>query len=157
MPTYTGSKAQAGRGTNLFIGGVTGAGGSETFTLVGEIKTSGISGVAFDKEDVSNFQSGVYKEYLATMIDPGQLDMSGNRISTDAGQTAVEVAFLTGLKYDWKLVLPVNTQAGQTTTGDTYVFSGYVQSRDIPVDTTKAVSWNVKIQLSGAPIYTQGS
>jgi hypothetical protein len=31
---YTGSKAQAGRGTALSIGGVTGAGGTETFTLV---------------------------------------------------------------------------------------------------------------------------
>jgi hypothetical protein len=154
---YTGSKAQAGRGTQLFIGGVTGAGGTETFTLVGEIKTSGIAGVQYDQEDVSNFQSGAYKEYLATMIDPGTLDMMGNRISTDGGQQAVEAAFLTGLTYDFKLVLPVSAKLGQTTTGDTYLFSGFVKSRDIPVDTTKAISWSVKIQLSGAPTYTQGS
>jgi hypothetical protein len=156
MP-YTGSKAQAGRGTQLLIGGVTGAGGTENFTLVGEIKTSGINGVAYDQEDVSNFQSGAYKEYLATMIDPGVLDMSGNRISGDAGQQAVEAAFLAGLKYDWKLILPINAQAGQTSVGDTYVFSGFVKSRDIPVETTKAIGWNVKIQLSGAPIFTEGS
>lgn len=154
---YTGSKAQAGRGTQLSLGGLTGAGGAETFTPIGEVKTTGISGVQFDQEEVSNMDSGVYKEYLATMIDPGTLDLSGNRISTDAGQQAVEAAFLTGLKYDWKMVLPINKQAGQTTTGDTFVFSGFVKSRDIPVDITKAIAWTVKLQLSGAPIYTQGS
>ena len=155
--SYTGSKAQAGRGSQLYIGGVTGVGGSESWTLIGEVKSGSISGVSFDKEDVSNFQSGVYKEYLATMVDPGTLDMSGNRVSTDAGQLAVEAAFLTGLTYDWKLVLPINTKTGQTTTGDTFILSGFVQSRDIAVDTTKAVGWNVKLQLSGPPTITPGS
>jgi hypothetical protein len=155
--SYTGSKAQSGRGTQLSIGGVTGAGGTETYTLVGEVKTTGVSGVSFDETEVSNFDSGVYKEFLATMIDPGTLDLSGNRISSDAGQIAVEAAFLAGVKYNWKMVLPINVQAGQTTTGDTYVFSGFVKSRDIPVDTSKEIGWSVKIRLSGAPTFTAGS
>jgi uncharacterized protein YycO len=83
--------------------------------------------------------------------------MSGNRIPTDTGQLAVEAAFVTGLTYDWKLVLPINVKAGQTTTGDTFVFSGFIKSRDIPIDTTKAIAWNVTLQLSGAPVFTAGS
>jgi len=157
MPTYSGSRAQAGRGSALSIGGITGAGGTETFTLIGEIKTSGISGAQWATEDVTNFQSGSDQEFLTTIRDNGTLDIAGNRIAADAGQVAVESAFSSGLKYDFKLVLPINVQAGQTTTGDTYQFSALVQSRDISVDTTKAIGWSVKLKISGPVSLTAGS
>ena len=157
MPTYSGSRAQAGRGSSLSIGGITGAVGTETYTLIGEIKTSGISGAQWNTEDVSNFQSGADSEFITTMRDNGTIDVAGNRIASDAGQVAVETAFGNGLKYDFKLVLPINTQAGQTTVGDTFQFSALVQSRDIAIDTTKAISWQVKLKISGAVTLTAGS
>jgi len=157
MPTYNGSRAQAGRGSQLSIGGLTGAGGVDTYTLVGEIKTAGISGAQWGTEDVSNFESGADQEFLSTMRDNGTLDLAGNRVSSDAGQVAVEAAFSSGLKYDFKLQLPINTQAGQTTVGDSYTFSALVQSRDIAVDTTKAIGWTTKLKVSGPVTLVPGS
>lgn len=157
MPTYNGSKAQAGRGTQLSIGGLTGAGGVDTWTLIGEIKTSGISGAQWGTEDVTNFESGADQEFLSTIRDNGTLDLAGNRVASDAGQLAVEGAFSSGLKYDFKMVLPINTQAGQTTTGDTFSFSALVQSRDIAVDTTKAIGWTTKLKVSGPVTLVSGS
>ncbi len=154
---YAGSKAQAGKGSSLSIGGITGAVGTETFVLIGEIKTSGISGAQWGSEDVSNFQSGNDQEFITTTRNNGTIDISGNRISSDAGQVAVETAFSNGLKYDFKLVLPINTQAGQTSVGDTYTFSALVESRDISIDTTKAIGWSVKLKVSGPVTLVTGS
>lgn len=151
---YTGSKAQSGRGTQLSIGGVTGA-APGTFTLVGEVKTSGISGAQWETTDVSNFESGADQEFISTMRNNGELSVGGNRISGDAGQVAVEAAFASGSKYDWKLVLPL--APGQTTTGDTYTFSALVVSREIPIETTKEVGWNLKLKISGAVTLVTGS
>ena len=153
---YTGSKSQAGRGTSFFIGGVTG-GTSITFVSVGEVKSSGISGASWGTEDVTNFDSGPDAEFIATIRDNGTIDLAGNRVSSNSGQIAVEAAFGSGLKYDFKLVLPINAQAGQATLGDTYTFSGLVQSRDFAVDVAKAVSWSSKIKISGAVLLTVGS
>jgi hypothetical protein len=157
MPTYSGSKAQSGKGSSLSIGAITGSVGTEVFILIGEIKTSGISGAQWSSEDVTNFQSGNDQEFLTTTRNNGTVDISGNRIASDAGQVAVENAFSTGLKYDFKLVLPINQQAGQTSVGDTYTFSALVESRDITIDTTKAISWGVKLKISGPVTLTVGS
>jgi hypothetical protein len=152
---YTGSKAQAGRGSQLSIGGITGSTGTETFVLVGEIKTSGISGAQWGTDDVTNFQSGADQEFITTIRDNGTLDLAGNRVASDAGQVAVEAAFASGAKYDWKLVLPL--ALNQTATGDTYTFSALVQSREISVDTTKAIGWTVKLKVSGPVTLVTGS
>jgi hypothetical protein len=157
MSTYTGSKSQAGRGSALSIGGVTGAVGTETFNLVGEIKTSGISGAQWSTEDTTNFQSGADQEFITTVRNNGTLDISGNRVASDAGQVAVEAAFNSGLKYDFKLQLPINTLVGQTTVGDVYSFSALVESRDISVDTSKAIGWTVKLRISGPVSLIAGS
>lgn len=155
--SYTGSRAQAGRGSTLAIGPLTGSGGAETYVTIGEIKSSGISGAQWNTEDVSNFQSGADSEFITTMRDNGTIDISGNRVTSDAGQTAVETAFASGLKYDFKLTLPINTQAGQSLAGDAYTFSALVQSRDISVDTSKAIGWNIKLKISGPVSLTVGS
>jgi hypothetical protein len=155
--SYTGSRAQAGRGSSLAIGPLTGTTGTETYVTIGEIKTSGISGAQWQTEDVSNFQSNADQEFLSTMRDNGTIDISGNRVTSDAGQVAVEAAFASGLKYDFKLTLPINVQAGQTTAGDYYTFSALVQSRDISVDTTKAIGWQVKLKISGPVSLVAGS
>lgn len=155
--SYTGSKSQAGRGSALSIGPITGTAGTPTFTVIGEIKSSGISGAQWQTEEVSNFLSGADQEFITTMRNNGTVDISGNRVASDAGQVAVEAAFASGLKYDFKLVLPINGQAGQTTTGDTYTFSALVESRDISIDTTKAVGWSVKLKISGAVTLVAGS
>ena len=153
---YNGSLAQAGRGSALSIGPITGT-LTPTYTMVGEIKTSGISGAQWGTEDVTNFESGADQEFITTVRDNGTIDLAGNRVTSDAGQAAVEVAFGTGLKYLFKITLPVNVQAGQTTVGDVFSFSAIVQGRDISVDTTKSIGWTVKLKVSGAVTLTAGS
>jgi hypothetical protein len=152
---YTGSKAQSGRGSALSIGGVTGSTGTETFTLIGEAKTSGISGAQWGTDDTTNFQSGADQEFLTTVRNNGSLRIDGNRVSSDAGQVAVEAAFASGSKYDFKLVLPLT--AVQTTTGDTYTFSALVEQREFTVDVTKAISYSVTLKISGPVTLTVGS
>jgi hypothetical protein len=154
--SYTGSKAQAGRGTQFSIGSLAGT-LTPTYVLVGEVKTSGITGAQWGTEDVTNSDSGPDQEFISTIRDNGTLDLSGNRVASDAGQVAVEAAFGSGLKYDFKLVLPINVQAGQSTVGDTYTFAGLVQSRDFSIDVTKAISFSTKIKVSGAVTYAVGS
>jgi hypothetical protein len=151
---YTGSKAQAGRGSQLFVGGVSGAGAPVT-TLVGEVKSAGVSGAQWATEDVSNFESGADIEFGTTMRDNGTMDLMGNRVSSDAGQIAIEAAFGTGSKYDWKLQLPL--APGQSTTGDIYTFSALVVSREFPIETTKIIPFTVKLKISGPVTLTVGS
>jgi hypothetical protein len=153
---YTGSKAQAGRGTVVSIGGLTGGGGT-TFTPILELKSSGISGSEWTEEDVSNFNSGANKEWLTTMLDSGTVDLAGNRITGDPGQQALAAAFDSGLKYDFKIQLPINSQAGQTTSGDLFTFSALVKSSETTIETTKAVTRNFKLHISGPITETAGS
>jgi hypothetical protein len=155
MP-YTTSKAQSGRLINLLIGGVTGASGSETFTIVGEIRDPGLTGQKWDLVEVTNTQSTV-KERKASILDPGNFKCEGNRVPTDAGQLVVETAFGSGLPYDFKIQYPINTAVGQTTTGDLYVFSGIVESRDLMNKTEGIAGWNIGIQVVSPPVYTAGS
>lgn len=152
---YTTSKAQAGLGSSLSIGGITGAVGTEVWTVIGEAKSAGISGAQWSTEDVTNFQSGANQEFLSTIRNNGTLDISGNRVSSDAGQVVVETAFSNGLRYDYKLVLPLS--ATQTTTGDTYTFSALCESRDISVSVDKVIGWSVKLKVSGPVTLVTGS
>ncbi len=104
---------------------------------------------------MTNFNSGADQEFITTIRDNGSLKLSGNRVSSDAGQLVVEQAFASGAVYDFKLVLPL--AAGQNTTGDTYSFSAIVESREFDVDVTKEISWTVGLKISGPVTLTAGS
>ena len=154
---YTGSKAISGRGSQFLIGGVTGAAGtgSETFTLIGEVSSAGPEESQWATEDTTNFQSGNVQEFYTTIFDPGMLNVSGNRVSTDPGQIALQAAVNSGLRYDFKLILPL--QGAQTTTGDTYVYSGLAMSYAFPVESKSIVKFTCKIKVSGVSQFTPGS
>lgn len=120
MPTYSGSKAQAGRGSTLAIGA--------TPVTIGEVTTTGISGAQWNTVDTTNMQSGPDAEFLSTIRQNGTLKVDGNRVSSDAGQIALEAAFASGAVTPFTLTLPKT--AAQTTTGDVYSFSALVEGRD---------------------------
>jgi hypothetical protein len=145
--TYTGSLAIAGRGSVLSVGG--------TPTVVGEVKTSGISGNSWGTADVTNFQSGPDREFIVTVRDNGQLKLAGNRVSADAGQVIVEASYQSGAITAFTLQLP--KAASQTTNGDKYAFNALVESRSFDVDVTKEISWNVSLKISGAVTFTVGT
>ena len=100
------------------------------FTPIFELSGAPISGQKWDIEDTTNFQSGISKEYLKTLLDSGKMALVGNRVSTDAGQTALRAAFLDNANaYGFQLMYPL--EPGQTTTGDTEVFNALVESYDV--------------------------
>jgi hypothetical protein len=150
--TYTASKAQAGRGTILSIG--------STPVVIGEITSEGFSGNAWKFEDVSNMQSGQDEEFIPTMRDNGTYDITGNRVSSDAGQVAVENAYYNtggGTLVASPFLMTLLKNASQTTSADTYAFNAFVQSVSFKTDVEKKITWEVKLKISGAVTKTVGS
>lgn len=137
--TYLKSQAISGAGSSLSIG--------TTPIMVGEIKTSGITGASWSNVSTTNFESGVDEEFLLTTRNNGSLKLAGNRIAADLGQLAVELGFSTGLLQPFVLQLPKT--AAQVVKGDSYTFNALVESRDIDVDVSKEISWSVSLKISG--------
>lgn len=126
------------------------------YTPIFELSQAPISGQKWDVEDVSNFQSGIYKEYLKTMLDSGKMALTGNRVSTDAGQTALLAAFEDNANaYLFQLTYP--KEPGQTTAGDTETFAALVESYDSTITVAKAIKISVSLQRTGAVTLTEGS
>ena len=147
MAGYTGSQAQSGRGSTLSIGA--------TPTLIGEIKTVPFTSGKWATADVTNFESGNDAEFITTIRDNGTVQLEGNRVSSDAGQQAIETAYDAGTLEAFTLTLPrTSTQA---TKGDTYTFNALVLSRDFTVDTSKEIDFKVELKISGAVTFTVGS
>ncbi len=149
------SKAKAGRGTVVSIGGVTGATGTETFLSVAEVNDSSFTGSSWGTEDSSSFDSGVDEEFIATMRNNGEVNLKFNVVDTDAGQQALITAYNSGSKYDFKVQLKPGP--GQTT-GTLYAFSALVRSAfDLPVTVKGIIQNSAKLKISGPITPTYGS
>lgn len=148
--TYSTTNAQSGRGTSLSIGA--------SPVLIGEIRSLTQSGNTWETSDVTNFQSGFTKEFISTILDSGEFDVTCNRVSSDAGQQALEAAFegaSAGVLQQFTLQL---LKSGtQTTTGDSFAFKSLVQSSNIQIEPTKEITTTVKLKVSGAKTFTIGS
>lgn len=153
--SYTTSKAQAAILIVLSIGPVTGT-SSPTFVPIFELSAAPIDGQTWEKEETSNFNSGITKEYLKTMLDSGTMELQGNRVSSDAGQTALRAAFLDpALSYMFTLSYP--KAAGQTTSGDMEAFSALVMSMNTEITTGKVIKIKTTLQRTGPVTLTEGS
>lgn len=132
---------------------------SIVYILVGEIKNTDPGKGQFDKEDVSNFESDLDKEYLKLMRDNGAPKISGNRVSGDAGQLAVVAAYNDGDNpYMIQITLPINKKIGQTTTGDVYTYDALVMGQSFgPVEVNKAIPFECELQITGPVTFTAGS
>lgn len=146
MP-YTSSQAQAGRGSQLSIGA--------TPTLIGEVKDVPLNRGKWSLVDTTNFESGSDSEQLVTIRKPGTLTFKGNRVSSDAGQAAVESAYQAGTLTAFVLTLPKT--AAQTSTGDKYTFSAFVVGSDFTDSTEQVIEFSIELQLSGPCTLTVGS
>lgn len=146
MP-YTGSQAQAGRGTTIGIGG--------TPTLIGEVTDFPLNRGKWDFVDVTNLESGSDSEQLATIRKAATLTVKGNRVQGDAGQVAVETAYQNGTLSSFTVTLPKTST--QTVSGDKYVFSAYVAGFDFSISPTKQIDFSIDLQVSGAVAFTAGS
>lgn len=146
---YTGTKAQTGLGTTLSMGA--------TPTIVGEVISVKLSGRKANFEDATNMQSTA-EEVIPTIPSPGEWDFELNRVSGDAGQILIEAAMDDGAAQPLQsFTVQLPKALGQTTSGDKYAFSGYVESFDWSGDTKKKVTASLKLKVTNAIIYTVGS
>jgi hypothetical protein len=149
MP-YTGSKAQQGRGTTLSVG-------TGTPAVVGEIMKMGQKGRKNQTVSTTNLQSSS-EEFQGTLPDQGSWEVEGNRVGNDAGLVAMETAFASGALTTFTVQLPVNALAGQTTTGDKWVFTAIVEELDYDGMAPKSVvTFKATLKVSGTPVFTAGT
>lgn len=148
------SQANTGLGTTLKIN--TGTSGSPTWTLVGELTDTPLSGRKVDTTDTTNFQSTA-KEFKATIVESGNVKVTGNYLGTDAGQLALEAAFESLKTTQFQVTLPVTGTQG--TSGDIWTFSAVVEELS-PFGTlspTKVVSFQASLKVTGSFVVTRGS
>jgi hypothetical protein len=146
--TYTASAAQAGRSSLLSIGG--------TPTLIGEVKSVSLNRGEWQTIDVTNFQSGVEQEWISTIRNSGTVAVKFNRVSADAGQAAVETAYISGAVTAFVLELP--KVSGQVTHGDRYSFSAIVTKSNFTDEVKSVIEGDVELKITGsAPPLTAGA
>jgi hypothetical protein len=158
--SYSGSKAQSGNQAVVSIGTGTSTSSPGTLTTVGEVNDFNQSGTVNKTDDTTNFQSSA-EEFIPTILSPGQFQGTMNRISGDAGQVAVKVAFNSAppLLVPWQVQLAKNPAIPQTTAGDKIVFMGLVEefSNFGTVKPDKKVATPFRIKVSGVIVETLGS
>jgi hypothetical protein len=156
--TYTGSKGKVyGIGTVVSIGSATGATGTETFIPISEISDAKGSGRKLATVDASSFASMGVSRKLGAMLDYGVFSLTTITVFSDAGQLAVLAAQAARLAYDFEIQLPVNTEAGQTTTGTLISFSALVTQADFDISQTKVSEWTFELTVDGPVTITPGS
>src|ERR1700741_4095570 len=137
MP-YTNSAAFSPRGTVIQYEAI----GSASYTLLAEIKEINFSGAKYDLADVTNYESGNFREWLTTLADSGEVSFTGNYIPGDVSQSALLGFFNNGTLVNWQVVLP----NGLGTIG----FKAYVSSLDHNLPLDKEATIVGKLKITGA-------
>jgi hypothetical protein len=145
--TYSGSLAQAGRGSLFSIG--------SSPTEIGEVSDVPFNRGEWDQVDVSNFDSAADAEILLTMRKPGSFDITFNRVSSNAGQAAAEAAYQAATLVPFVLQLP-KTPA-QTTSGDKYTGNMYILGSSLKVSPKDKIAGSLKVMTTGPVTLAVGS
>jgi len=134
--TYVTSQATVARGVTVTIDG----------TTIGEIDDDGIPipQTTTDDLEVTNQDSGDWKEYLAGRKDGGECEIKGNAVDGDAGQVALAAAAAAG-----STCLFVTTFSS----GSYQSFYGTVKTFDHTVE-NQILKFSSKVKVSGAPTYS---
>jgi hypothetical protein len=126
------------------------------FIELGEMSQVPLSGYKYDKEEVTNFDSGENKEWIKTLLDGGTVALEGNRVSSDPGQAALYAAFLDPANaYEFLWSYPLAN--GQVTTGDVVSFAALVEQWDDNLQVGKAIKRKASLQRTGAVSFIVGS
>lgn len=141
MSTYTNSAAFVARGAVLAFLSVP----SDEYVPLAEIKGVDFSGSKYDLDDVTNFESGNFREFISTLADSGELSFNANYIVTDSSQQALLGFFNTGARVSWQITLPSAANAPNP-----IQFVGFVTGLDHNLPLDKAASVAVKIKITGA-------
>lgn len=146
--TYTGTKAFAGQGTQLQFGGAVGT--SPSYATLAEVTKIQRSGSKMDLADATNMDStGAYREFVATLLDGGEISFDANYVPTDATQVTLQGLFDNRTLGQWKIVLPGILGS--------WAFNAYSTSSDFDLSVDKLSTFSGKLKISGQPVFTPGS
>lgn len=154
MAPYTNSAAFAGRGTILQYSTNP---PSVAYTVLAEIKNVSFTGSKFDLADVTNFQSGNFKEWLATLGDSGELAFSGNMIPNDPTENALLGFFNAATLVTYQVVLPAQPSQGFNVSLGTFTFKAFVAGIERSVAHDKPGEISGKLKITGTISYVAGS
>ena len=148
---YTSSAAFSPRGTQLMYQLTPSLG----YQLFAEIKQADFSGQKLDLADVTNFESGQFREYLATLLDSGEVTFKGNFIPSDASQAAVLTLFNGATRAAWQIVLPIDPNTGLPF--GHFTFQAFVSGFEwgLPIDKEATISG--KLKVTGPITFVAGS
>ena len=155
MPTYTRSQAFAGRGSILQYSTNP---PSVAYTELSEAKTLTMGGMKYDLSDVTNFESGNFREYLPTLADSGDLTIAGNMIPNDTTEQALIGFFNSATLVTYQIVLPPggNGADAYSTSEGMFQFTAYVQSIDRTIPHDKEATITIKLKVTGPITVTEG-
>lgn len=116
---------------------------------IGEIADEGIPLPIATTEDieVTNQDSGDFKEYKQGRRDGGEIEIIGNYVSGDAGQIALAAAADAGSINVYRVELP---------NGAVWTFSGVSKTFSTPVK-NKMIMYDAKVKVTGKPILSVSS
>lgn len=152
--SYTSSKAFAGRGSSLQYSSNP---PSIPYAVLQEVKSFQFSGSKADLADVTNYESGIFREWLPTLNDSGEATFSGNLIPNDTSEQALIGFFNSQTLVTWEFVLPANPAQGYNASLGTFTFTAYVTSLERAIPHDKEATISVKLKITGQITYTQGS
>lgn len=113
-----------------------------TFTTIAKVVKIDLTGSKADTDDVTNMDSASsYREYLATLLNAGEVNFEVIFQPGDATQDIIDTDFDAQAENTWKLVLP--NALGSAT------FNAFVVSRDYSLPHDKAGRRTLKLQITG--------
>jgi predicted secreted protein len=136
--TYVSSAAFVSRGTIISYETQTSIG----FLPLAEIKSIDFTGAKYDLADITNYESGNFREWITTLADSGEVSFTGNYIPGDASQAALLGFFNAGTLMAWKVQLPNNL--------GTITFNAYVSSLEHNLPLDKEATITGKLKITGA-------
>lgn len=151
------TKAGTGAGCVLNINTV-----STTYVPIAQLKNFAFSGQKWATDDVTNAASpaagtGVVKEVTPSILDYGELAISGIWLYNDVGQTTLMTNFNNGTPTNFKLILAL--VEGETTTHTEYdLANAIITDMPIPdISFDKALTFKSVLKLQSMPTVAVGA
>lgn len=137
---YTNSAAAVARGAVIAFQ----TNPSADFSTLAEIKSIDFTGAKYDLSDVTNYESGNFREWLTTLADSGEVSFTGNYVPADGSQQALLGFFNSGTLVNWKITLPDTFAAP-----DPITFKAYVSSLEHNLPLDKEATTTGKLKITG--------
>jgi len=149
--TYTASASFSPRGTRLQY--TTNL--SLAYTDFAEVTQIDFSGQKLDLADVTNFSGGIFKEWLATLLDSGEVSFKCNFVPSDASQAAMLGFFNAATRVYFQIILPINPSTGVTY--GHFTFLAFVSEWQTALPISKQAEVTGKLKVTGAITFVAGS